>query len=52
VEDDETLGLLAELGCDAAQGFHMARPMPVPGFLALLARTAPEARSRALLARR
>ena len=34
VEDGETLALLAALGCDAAQGFHIARPMPLADFLA------------------
>ena len=28
VEDEETLELLAAMGCDAVQGFHLARPMP------------------------
>lgn len=28
VEDERTLELLTELGCDAAQGYHIARPMP------------------------
>ncbi len=28
VEDAETLGILCDLGCDAAQGYLMARPMP------------------------
>jgi diguanylate cyclase (GGDEF)-like protein len=30
VEDEETWGRLAELGCDAAQGWVIARPMPAP----------------------
>jgi len=29
VEDEPTLERVAELGCDQAQGFHVARPMPV-----------------------
>ncbi|MBU4335517.1 MAG: EAL domain-containing protein, partial [Actinobacteria bacterium] len=36
VEDEATLSLLAELGCDLAQGYHIARPMPgdqLPGWL-------------------
>lgn len=28
IEDAETLRIVAELGCDLAQGFHIARPMP------------------------
>jgi EAL domain-containing protein (putative c-di-GMP-specific phosphodiesterase class I) len=28
VEDEDTWRRLAELGCDRAQGFHLARPMP------------------------
>ncbi len=30
VEADETWDLLAEMGCDAAQGFGIAMPMPLP----------------------
>ena len=36
VEDESTWRTLQALGCDAAQGFHLGRPMPagdVPGFL-------------------
>jgi EAL domain-containing protein (putative c-di-GMP-specific phosphodiesterase class I) len=28
VEDKETLGLLNEMGCDIAQGYYIAKPMP------------------------
>jgi EAL domain-containing protein (putative c-di-GMP-specific phosphodiesterase class I) len=28
VEDERTLELLARYGCDGAQGYHIARPMP------------------------
>jgi diguanylate cyclase (GGDEF)-like protein len=37
VEDQATFEALLALGCDAAQGFHLGRPMPaeaVPGWLA------------------
>jgi EAL domain-containing protein (putative c-di-GMP-specific phosphodiesterase class I) len=33
VEDDLTGGVLARLGCDVAQGYAIARPMPVADFL-------------------
>src|SRR5579875_147693 len=32
VEDEKTLVRLTELGCDAAQGFHIARPLPPAQF--------------------
>ncbi len=34
VEDQATLDLLAEMGCDMAQGFLIARPMPMREFYA------------------
>jgi EAL domain-containing protein (putative c-di-GMP-specific phosphodiesterase class I) len=34
VEDAETLGWLADLGCDFAQGWHLGRPMPATEFAA------------------
>jgi diguanylate cyclase (GGDEF)-like protein len=36
VESAETWMRLAALGCDLAQGFHLARPLPATGLLALL----------------
>ncbi|TFV79170.1 EAL domain-containing protein [Blastococcus sp. CT_GayMR19] len=39
VEDATTAGLLADLGCDVAQGYAVARPMPVTEFLSWLSRT-------------
>lgn len=29
VEDAEMMAVLAEVGCDVAQGYHIARPMPI-----------------------
>lgn len=29
IEDEETMGALGSLGCDAGQGYYIARPMPV-----------------------
>jgi diguanylate cyclase (GGDEF)-like protein len=36
VETAETLARLAELGCDTAQGYHIAAPLPANEFLAWL----------------
>jgi EAL domain-containing protein (putative c-di-GMP-specific phosphodiesterase class I) len=36
VEDQWTLDLLSTLGCDEAQGFHIARPMPSADLLTWL----------------
>jgi len=36
VEDDATGAVLRDLGCDVAQGYAIARPMPVEDFLAWL----------------
>ena len=43
IEDEETLGLLAEMGCDLGQGYSLGRPEPAGEFIAKLterARTA------------
>jgi len=42
IEDAETLGILTELGCDLAQGYHISRPRPADelNFGPLLAATA------------
>jgi EAL domain-containing protein (putative c-di-GMP-specific phosphodiesterase class I) len=37
VEDLATGAVLARLGCDVAQGYAIARPMPVEDFLVWLA---------------
>src|SRR6185295_8918500 len=37
VEDETVLALLAVMGCDQAQGFGIARPMPVNELLRYLA---------------
>ncbi|WP_324277270.1 bifunctional diguanylate cyclase/phosphodiesterase [Blastococcus brunescens] len=36
VEDDETAEVLTALGCDVAQGYAIARPMPVADFMSWL----------------
>jgi diguanylate cyclase (GGDEF)-like protein len=48
VEDQQTWDLLAAMGCDIVQGWHLGRPMPVAEFLAWTAsrsRTAPARRA-------
>ena len=40
VEDAATSAVLAELGCDLAQGYAIARPMPVDDFLVWLGASA------------
>ncbi len=40
VEDAQTLAILAALGCDTAQGFHLARPEPLDVVLRELDRRA------------
>ena len=37
VEDEGTLFVLRELGCDLVQGWHLGRPMPAPAFEMLIA---------------
>jgi hypothetical protein len=39
VEDATTAAVLADLGCDVAQGYAVARPMPVDAFLRWLSDT-------------
>ena len=36
VEDETTLDLLTEMGCDFAQGYYMAKPMPYDDVLAFM----------------
>ncbi len=37
VEDEGTLFILSELGCDLVQGWHLGRPMPAGSFEMLMA---------------
>ncbi len=46
VEGPEHVAALRELGCDIAQGYHFARPMPAGDVSRLLARTAVEPAGR------
>ena len=39
IEDEETMKLLIEYGCDQAQGYHFSRPLPAEDLLAWLARS-------------
>ncbi len=39
VEDETILQQLTAMGCDIAQGYHIARPMPAMDFIALLEKT-------------
>jgi len=32
IEDPEAVGVLARMGCDTGQGFHIARPLTVADF--------------------
>jgi diguanylate cyclase (GGDEF)-like protein len=41
VENQETLELLADLGCDLVQGYHLARPMPAGDLARLHQRAGP-----------
>ncbi len=36
VEDEAILKQLSDMGCDIAQGYHIARPMPAVDFIAML----------------
>lgn len=39
VEDKETLELLSNMGCDIAQGYHIARPMPADDLMSWMKNT-------------
>ena len=43
VETEVALGVLAAMGCDIAQGYHIARPMPLSQMEAFLGRDIPVA---------
>lgn len=43
IEDDTTLDILAELGCELAQGFLISHPMPISQLRTWMASTSPEA---------
>jgi len=46
IEDQETLELLAALGCDLAQGYHLARPMQADQLVHLRLHASPSTASR------
>ena len=46
VEDGATVDALAAMGCDAVQGFWIARAMPVDAFVSWLRRRSPDASAR------
>jgi len=45
VEEEQGLRFLTEIGCDYAQGYAVAKPMPKPAFVALLEREAADMRA-------
>jgi EAL domain-containing protein (putative c-di-GMP-specific phosphodiesterase class I)/GGDEF domain-containing protein len=45
VETEAVLSLLSAMGCDVAQGYHLARPMPLDRLLEHLADVAPQVRA-------
>ena len=44
VEDQESLNLLAQMGCTKAQGFYLSRPLPANDFMEWLQNYQPESR--------
>jgi diguanylate cyclase (GGDEF)-like protein len=49
VEDEETLSMLRQLGCDVAQGYHLGRPLPADEATAWLSGRARQASSPAVV---
>jgi EAL domain-containing protein (putative c-di-GMP-specific phosphodiesterase class I)/GGDEF domain-containing protein len=43
IEDDETLGLMTQMGCDLGQGYWLGRPEPAADFIAKVNENAPSA---------
>jgi diguanylate cyclase len=48
VEDEATLSMLRDLGCDRAQGWHIGKPMPFAKLLDELPGSAPGAEETAI----